>query len=179
MVGGIFPPRTLPNDVVISKPYIQDDLTWCVQKAKFYPIDLNIFLFESGESWILYTFGVFFGIGIVVYFFMQFDLEYQFLRQCDWHYATYLVSLPICIGVNQRFQPKHSALRLFCFFMIMINFVAWQMKCFKAIRYIQLPVERPQISTVTELIDNDFRLAGTDQVQDVITFDERVNSLIK
>lgn len=77
------------------------------------------------------------------------------------------------IGMNQRFHPKHSAIRLFYGFMLIMMFVTWQPVFWYGYIF-KDPVQKRQISTIDEIIEMDFRLVGSTEVQSLIAFDNRV-----
>lgn len=145
-----------------------------MQKAKNFPIIVNFFLIATPEVWIVYIFGVGYVTGFVLYIFVQFDLKYKHRNQRDWHYTTWLIALPAVIAINQRFQPKCYSLRLFYGFILLLAMPAWQIFFFFGIRFIKVPFPRPQISSIAEIIEDEFRLVGSPEVQRLISFDDRV-----
>lgn len=172
--GGLFPNATFNDNFSHSKRYYQDDLTWCIQKAKNLPMIFNIFVSATPECWLLLIFGVGYTCGFLFYIMIQFDLKYEKRNQRDWHYTTWLISLPSVIGVNQRFQPKSHSLRFFYGFYLVVAMFAWQNIFLLVIPFIKKPIYRPQISTIHEIIKDEFRLAGSTEVHSLISFDERV-----
>lgn len=126
LVGGIYPNVTTFGITSISRPYSQDDLTWCIQKAKYFPLLISFAFIAKPECWILYIFGVGYTVGFLLYLYVQLDFEYKHGNQRDWHYTTWLISLPIVIGINQRFQPKRQSLRFFYLWCLLCMMMAWQ-----------------------------------------------------
>lgn len=178
IVGGHFPNERLLESFTASIRYYQDELTWCVQKAKPYPKIFNIFFAATPELWFILIFGVGYVSGLIIYVMIQFDLEYENRNQRDWHYTTWLVALPAVIGINQRFHPKSVSLRLFYVFLLVMNIFIWQVVLIIGLKFLKMSIPRPQISTIAEIIDGDFHLAGTNDVLQLISHDERVISLI-
>lgn len=178
LVGGLFPHSTFPDTLAISQPYYQDNLIWCIQRAKNVSWMWNIFLAATPECWLTLIFGVGYISGAVIYIMIQFDSKYKRRNQRDWHYTTWLIALPAVIAINQRFQPTYGPLRVFYVLLLLTMFILWQIILFFGVRFIKFPVQRHQISTIHEIIDDDFRLAGSDTVFQLISHDERVNCII-
>lgn len=176
LLGGRFPNTTLLNSYATSKPYIQDDLTWCVQKAKNVPKLLTVYFAATPEVWLILIFGVGYISGLVFYIMIQFDLEYKHRNQRDWHYTTLLIALPAVIGINQRFHPKYTSLRLFYLTLVIMNIFNWQVLLFKGLKFAKITIPKRQISTIAEIVDNDFHLAGSINALGLIKFDGRVIS---
>lgn len=157
-----------------SKPYYQDELIWCIQRAKYYPWVINILWAATPECWILLIFGVGYISGFVIYIMIQFDVKYKNRNQRDWHYTTWLVALPAVIAVNQRFRPTYWPLRMFYWLLLITMVVLWQIILFHCVRFIKIPILRPQISSINEIIEDEFRLVGSNEVLQLISSDDRV-----
>ncbi|XP_031639772.1 uncharacterized protein LOC116351775 [Contarinia nasturtii] len=175
LIGGIFPNLTNlhPTTSIISVPYYRDELIWCTQKAKYFPLFISVSQAISPECWLILIFGIGYVTGLILYIFIQFDLKYEKRNQLDWHYTTWLIALPAVIGVNQRFYPKYLPLRIFYGFILIMSLFHWNIVFHYGVRFIREPIQRHQISTVTEIIDEDFRLAGSAEVSNLIAFDDR------
>lgn len=119
-------------------------------------------------------FGVGYGSAIVIYFMVQFDMEYKHRNQRDFHYITWLVAAPALIGMNQRFHPKSITLRIFYGFVLIIMEFAWQTFFLLGFKNFKEPIQREQKSTVTEIVEFEFRLTGTAKVLEMIAYDEQV-----
>lgn len=109
---------------------------------------------------------------------IQFDLEYKQRNRRDWHYTTWLIVLPTVVGLSQRYQPKHFVLRLFYGYMLLVFMLAWLRSFLYGLRFVKYPNQFHQLSTIAEIVDYEFRLAGSADVLDLISFDERVCCLI-
>lgn len=177
LIGGLLPSLPLLETFSIAKPYYQDDLTWCIQKSKNFPWIINIFAAATPECWIGMIFGVGYVCGTVMYFMVQFDMKYKHRNKRDYHYMTWFVAMPALIGMNQHFQPKSITLRLFYGYVLIIMVFAWQTFFLLGFEYFKEPIQRAQKSTIDEIVDYDFRLAGSAEVLQIISFDERVNPL--
>lgn len=161
-----------------SRPYFQDDFTWCIQKSKNYPMIINAFLAVAPECYFILIFGVAYGIGFMIYIMLQFDLKYDQRNRRDWHYTLILITLPGIIGFNQRFKPKSTSLRMFYGFILIMMLFIWQIVYFKAIRFIKIPVQRPQISTIDGITNHEYHLYGSPEVKTFISFDKRVKLIL-
>lgn len=158
----------------ISRPYIQDDITWCVQQSKNYPMIINLFSAATPECWLLMILGVGGVSAIVMYLMIQFDLEYEMRNNHNLMYIIILVALPALIGINQRFHPKFAPLQIFYGLLILIMVFAWQSIFLLGWRFFSVPVQRPQTATVAELIDYRFRLAGSIEAFSFVSNENRV-----
>lgn len=138
---------------------------------------INLFLAATPECWLLLIFGVGYSVGFVLYIMVQFDSNYEKRNQRDWHYTTWLVALPAVIGFSQRFHPKYGPLRIFYGFILIMMIFIWQIALYLGVRFIKVPVQRPQVSTRAEIIDWEYHLAGVPEVLGLISFDNRVNCL--
>lgn len=176
MVGGRFPniSTSSQNNLIMSRAYYQDDLTWCIQRAPFYSYMVNFLFLADPECWILIIFGVGYVGGFLLYIGIQFDMEYKRRNQHDWHYTTILIMLPAVIGVNLRYQPGFFTLKIILFVISMACIVHWQIFLFKLVRFIKIPIRHAQIATIDEIVTMDFRLAGSEDVLSLISFDQRV-----
>lgn len=112
---------------------------------------------------------------ILLYLFTQFDLEYKQRNQQDLHYMIMFIFLPASIGMNARFQPKLSSIRLIYALILLVMVSFWQIIFFLDVRFIKTPIQRHQISTVHEIVQEDFHLAGSLELRELISFDQRVN----
>lgn len=174
MAGGLFPKLTPRDPLTASKPYYQDDYTWCIQQAKYFSHIYNFLLAATPECWIIYIFVFGYGTGFVLYLLLQFDLEYKQRNVRDWHYTTWLIALPIGIASNLRFQPKYWPLRLFYAYAMVCGVVVWTIGFTYVLEKVKTPVQRHQISTIDEIVYNDFRLTGSAEVKELLSHDNRV-----
>lgn len=122
----------------------------------------------------MYIFAVGYTTGLLLYLLIQFDLDYKKRNKHDWHYTTWLIALPAVIGVSQQFHPKQFILRLFHGYMLFMLMLAWQRIFYHGVRFLKYPNQFHQKSTTTEIIEYEFRLAGSVEVFEMISFDERV-----
>lgn len=174
IVGGRFPPgEATSSNFIHSKRYFRDDLTWCVQKAGYYPIFLNIILGTKPLNWFI-ALGTAFFIALLTYVFIQFDVKYKQRNQHDLYFIIFFVVMPAVIGFNSKFSPKLSAIRFFYSFALILMFFLWQNIFYLGIGFIKLPIQRHQVMTIAEVVQNGYRLSGSNDVLRLITFDERV-----
>lgn len=173
-MGGLLPNMEFDRIFSLSKSYIDDDLVWCTQKSNNYPMIINVFLSVAPECWFILVFSIGYLAGIIIYIMIQFDLEYKQRNQRDFHYAIWLIILPGIVGISQRFRPTFGPLRMFYGFILIMMIFIWQVIFFKGIRFIKIPVQRPQIATSEQLAEHAFALSGSNDVIDLITFDGKV-----
>lgn len=175
LIGGHFPNVASLEKFTLSTPYFQDDLTWCIQKSKYFSMIINLFLGASLVCWFLMIFGVGGLTACVIYLMLPFDFEYKHRNHRDWTYITFQVVLAALIGINQRFNPKYIPLRVFYGFVIIIMVFAWNTFFLLGFQYFTIPAQRWQVSTVKEISENNFELTGSAEVLALISFDERVS----
>lgn len=161
----------------MSKPYYQDRLMWCTQKARHFPLSLNIWFVMTPTVLLILIFGIGYVSGFVLYIFVQFDLEYQHRNQRDWHYTTWLIMLPAVCGLNQRFHPKYTVLRIFYSFLLTSNACVFFVVFCVGIDFLKIPLQRWQISTINDIAGYEYRLFGSQEVQQMISYDNRVRSI--
>lgn len=159
-----------------SIPYFEDDWTWCVRNAGYYPLYLNLFLLAKPECWIGIVFGFGYVTGYILYIFIQFDEKFKYRNFRDWHYTTWLISLPAVIGVNQTFKPLYGPLRIFYGFMLLIGVILSLFLLTFGMARAKNLVPMYQVSTVAEILDNEYRLFGSRECLEMIKYDERVIS---
>lgn len=136
---------------------------------------LNLGAAAPPEIWICTIFGIGHTTALVFYIMVQFDLKYKQRNNRDWPYMLFLVSLPAGIGINQRFQPKWGVFRIFYGFVLIMSMFTWQILFMYGTRFLKVPVQWAQISTIAEITDNELLLMGSTEVLELISFDERVN----
>lgn len=146
-----------------SRPYYQDDYTWCVRRAKLLPLDLNVLQMCSFFVWFMV---VLHGLvqGVILNIFLQFDRKYVKRNHRDIIYAVLLVSFPSVIGVSQRFQPKNIFLRIYyglnllCGVIIIAYIITYGYAILKKSIYAH------QVNTIAEIVENEFRFVGMEAI---------------
>lgn len=146
---------------------------WCIKKANFYPIMFSMFFIATLDSW-LALFGCGYLAGTIIYILIQFDTKYKRRNQLDCHYANMLIALPGFTGINQRFHPHHTMLRLIFIYISMLFVLVWPALMLDIVQFLKVPVQWPQVSTVTGCVNKAFQLSGSIEVHSLIAFDKRV-----
>lgn len=158
----------------MSTPYESDDLTWCIQRATKIPAYLRFMLIASPGSWIL-AIAMGYVCGFLLLVMMQFDKEYKQRNNRDWHYTTWLVTLPAFIGLSPSFYPKGGSIRIFYGVYLIFSIFCFQVVFCYWLDFLKLEMPRHQISTINEIFDNNFRLMGTQDVYNtIIAVNEKV-----
>lgn len=173
-VGGLFPNTSLLDTFAFSKTYYQDRLMWCVQKSTNYPMSINLFLAAKPEVWLI---GFIVGIGVsglITYIMIPFDLMNKRRNFIDMNYVLILIMMPMVIGSNLRHFPKMLPCRSLYAYSLLTTFFLWQLLFCYGGKFITIPTPRPQISTVHEIIERNFRIAGSNAVYDMILHDKNV-----
>lgn len=175
LIGGLYTDLDINrSDIIVSFPYFQDDFTWCIQKAALLPWFLSIMTMLSPTVWFLFIFGYAYLTGFILFLFIQFDLSYKQRNNRDWHYFTWLVSVPSIIGFGQRFHPRAWRLRLFYAWTLISMIFCVQLCTVYLYKYLQVRFPKHQITTIEEIKSNGFILMGEARVQRLITADDKV-----
>lgn len=112
--------------------------------------------------------------GFFTYLLPNFDLTYKYRNKLDFWHATLLIMLPTAIGLNARYYPKNFYMHLFYFGGMTLMTLMWPVIFYVAVRFVKVPIQRTQITTRAEIIENKFRLSGTAEVFELISHDKRV-----
>lgn len=136
-----------------SIPYLQDDLTWCVSRAKPIPSWQNAYHIADAQTIILgatmYTMVIF--IGYLIYAFEQHPRD---LIYCA------ILSVQTLTTFPTMFNAKKFTLRFFYGLCLVIAFWLTQILNAYLIAFASDILYEHQIATVREIVDNQFRLAG-------------------
>lgn len=162
------------HNMTVSTPYFQDNLTWCVRHSGFFPIYLNVFMLATPECWFLIVFGFGYGTGFLLFIFIQFDTEYVHRNVRDWHYTTWLISLPVIISMGPRFTPIRTSLRIVYGLMLFAGMLTSIFVLTYGISSWSVAIRRYQVSTQEEIISNEYRIFGSPECLEAIKFDSKV-----
>lgn len=165
-------------DIKFSNPYFQDNFTWCVKDSRSYPLYFfYFFLIATPECWVFIIFFFGYGTGFILYIFIQYDTHYKYRNVRDWHYTTWLISLPVTIGMGPRFKPIYGPLRIFYGFMLISGMLISIFFLTFTIKILNSPYLNYQIKTQEEIVLNKYRLFGSRECLNVIKFDSKVCKL--
>lgn len=167
-IGGLFPTEDIFEHTFMSVTYASDDLTWCVRKAGIMPMYLSQVLFMNPEPWFLIIFGYGYTSGLLLYFLIQFDVKYKQRNFRDWHYTTLLVALPACLGMSPNFRPVNGTTRLFFALMLISAFFFFQITFTRWYEFFNKQIPWRQVSSFKEIIEKDFRLAGSQDAFNIL-----------
>lgn len=175
IIGGLYPVYNNSKRFIVSTPYMQDELTWCVRKADKMSWLSTFMTGTSASVWITLVFGYGYGSGFVLYLMLQFDKGYRQRNNRDWHYTTILIALPTFIGISQRFHPKAWTARIFYGCMLLGMFAFTQIGTTYLFKFFQVRFPKHQIATIDELASNDYTLMGSSRVRNLIRLNEQVS----
>lgn len=162
LLGGISEYSHTFENFDSSIAYHSDDITWCVQRAKFLPLAISFFRIATPSVWLLVV-GLAYVNGFIIYFFVQFDTKPKH-HKFDLHYALVLISLPSWIGVSQTFNPKYWPLRLYYFTTVLFGMLVFASFSFELITRGQIRLRFRQTNSIDNIVDMKFRLAGSSDV---------------
>lgn len=158
-------------------PYLQDDLTWCIQNAGKMPWIFNLVTTMSPAVWLIVFFAYGYVSGFLLYLLIQFDAKYKQRNNRDIHYTTILISLPSVIGVTQRFQPYSGKIRIIYAIVLVGLIIGVQIALVHFYKFLQIRFPRYQIATLDEIIAYQYVLMGSAHVQQLVWTEKKVNML--
>lgn len=170
----MFPDLSDTKQLQLSVSYLQDQLTWCIQKSKNYPLIYQCMLILDKYVWCYLVFIYGYVCSIIVYILISLDEYYNLKNHCDFHYTVWQVTLTAFFGLGPKFRPVYGMLRIFYGMMLIIGFICSMMIGAYLHTFLTYPQQRHQIKTIDEMIENNFRLVGTQKVLEMIKFDSRV-----
>lgn len=147
--------------------YAGDELSWCVRNAGLMPLVLAQLHLMDPDTWFLLIFGYGYVTGTLLYILIQFDLEYKHRNCRDWHRIVWLVALPACLNLSPGFYPVKTTTRTFYALMLVAAFFFFQIMFVTAYEFIHFRLPWHQVSTIKEIIENNYLLAGSQEAFDV------------
>lgn len=141
-------------------PFIQDDITWCVSRAKPIPVWLNMWQITSETIWCLAFITVYLE-GLIIYLLMRYERGHVGFMKKDFHYCVLMMAMSAFTGMsNITYRPKSKQLSLFVGLLLITGIlISTIWNCF-LIKVLTRPIYQKQVTTIKELMENDFRLAG-------------------
>lgn len=137
-----------------SQSYYHDCLTWCVQKHQPIPRWKSVFyLCTDVNVYVTFLFFAFLTIGCA-YYLMKVERDKK-----DWHYIT-LIAITICIGYSHPYRPKSDPLRVLITIGLFAGTIFYTVLTSQLVIRVTVPHFEPQISSITEITNGDFTLAG-------------------
>ena len=158
LIGGLTEDPKNAHHSSSTKAYYRDDLTWCTMRAKPLPVWQNIFTIIKKELWVI-IFILGYLHGLLFFVLTRYDDDYDHTRR-DVHYTTLIVSLPIVIGFNQSFQPKSALVRSYYGLVVLGCLVGVVTFTTFLIKVLTVPIDGNQVSTIEEIIGQNFELVG-------------------
>lgn len=151
---------TRPRLFASSTVYMRNERTWCVSRAKPIPVWLNLWRIATNVVWWLAISTIYLE-GLVLYWFMRYERCHVGLAQKDFHYCVLTMAMPVFCGMSMTYRPRSKRMKAFIVLMLITGIListAWNAFLIKVLTS---PSYYTQISTVLELIENDFNLIGT------------------
>lgn len=164
--------RTITQDTyrvfATTTAYMQNDRTWCVSLAKPIPVWLNLWMIASEPIWCLALVTVYLE-GFVVFLLMRYEHGHAGFMKKDFHYCLLMMAASSFTGMpHMTYRPKSKHLGFFICVMLMTGIlisIAWN--CF-LIKVLTQPKFTEQISTISGIIEKDFRLIGLHNGKDLM-----------
>lgn len=159
------------TEFIASEPYMQDDVTWCVSRAKPTPRWQNILYIPKDT--LTYTSG---GIMYIITIFGAYIFTTFEERPVDF-FRCAILSVLTLTGQSSTFNPKRMCLRYLSVYFTFVSF--WLVQFFGAflLTYLSSVLYESQISTINEIRYRGFQLAGNPSVLEYLGEKNMVNLL--
>jgi hypothetical protein len=158
MIGGLYENTISRNLLSVTIPYYQDDLTWCVPKAKLAPTWMNVFVIFSLTTWMaaILTQNI---TGTILYFLAKVENVYK--ENIFW---AMLQSLNLSLGQCAHYSPRKIYTKCFLvgLFVYGIHFNAAYNSFL--ISVLTRPRYQPQVLSVEQAVAGQFHFVGADNV---------------
>lgn len=140
---------------------MDNDRTWCVSLAKPIPVWLHMWQITTWFIWCLALLAIYLE-GLILYLLMMYERGHAGFMMKDYHYCVLMMATSYFAGTtNSTYRPKSKRMSLFIGLMLITGIListAWN--CF-LIKMLTHPIYNDQVSTISEMIKNDFHLTGT------------------
>lgn len=154
ILGGIRSDHFNSTKYVASALYLEDDITWCVSRAQ--PISRWINLFYVVKDYEIYIIGTFLLLSTVLIGYLLLAFEEKPL---DLFHLSILILQTIC-ALTSAFKPKTTAIRIHYTPFLIIPFWLTQIYGALLVTFMSRVIYEHQISTVSEIARQHFRLSG-------------------
>lgn len=94
-----------------------------------------------------------------LYFASQLDAK-EYRRKLTFHYAFFMISLPLWMNVPHNFNPKSWPLRLYYCATLYFGVFFFVVALVNVLKFTQNRVREYQIHTIDEIIDSEYRFEG-------------------
>lgn len=157
IIGGIHSNMLNSTKFVTSSPYMQDDLTWCVKRAKAIPRWKNIYYIPQDVEtyvigFIVYTLSI-----VSIYLLTAFEDKPLDFTLCN------VYSIGCLAGFGYAYTPKKAATRFIVSIFFMSTFWMTQIYLSYLITYLRITLYENQIGTLGEITRKNFHLAGANR----------------
>lgn len=151
-----------------SIPYDYDDIIWCIQRSKIVPKYLSILNILPPELWFaMFFIGVVF-VGIMTYFIVQFDKGLSRRNQLDMNYMLFIHPISTFFSNPHNFKPKKTTFRMMLGHRLIMAIIFQGFVGVTVYRCMKIDIFYHQITTSHEMVDSNFRLAGSSEVLQMI-----------
>lgn len=168
IIGGVHAELFNSSKFIASAPYFQDDITWCVSRAKEIPRWKNIYYITQDVE--TYTWGAIMYIMTIIcaYFLTTFEETPLDFFQCM------ILSVQTVTALTSTFRPKGLLMRFHYGQFLIIPF--WLTQIFSAFLITFTPriLYEVQINSFEDITRNHFRLAGNGRVFDHLSIKNMV-----
>lgn len=158
IIGGIRFENFNSTKFVASAAYAQDDMTWCVGRAKAIHRWKNVYYIPKDIE--TYTIGALMYIATIfgAYFLTTFEKKPLDLFHCA------ILSVQTLTGQSSTFNPKRFVMRFFYVMFLLIAFWLTQFFCAFLVTFMSSVLYETQIASIDKIIGHGFQLAGDPDV---------------
>lgn len=110
----------------------------------------------------------------MLYILISLDKRLNKRNKYDVHYIIWQTTLTAYFALGPKFQPSNTTVRLFYSMMLVIGLFASIIIGAFFHKFLYYPQQKHQIKTVNEIVENNFRLVGSQKVLELMSFDSRV-----
>lgn len=140
-----------------SAPYLQDDITWCVSRAK--PRSQWFNLFHMVKDIETYVIGSFLLVCTIFVSYLMLAFEENTHLQYDLFHLTVVILQTVC-ALTAAFKPRTTVIRIYYAIFLIVPFWLTQIYSAFLVNYMSHVIHVHQISTVHEIASKNFHLAG-------------------
>ncbi len=167
-VGGLYENPISRRLLSPSIPFFQDDLTFCVAKAKLAPTIWNVFVIFDSTMWLTTSF-ILFLTTIVIHFYVKFEDVYR-----DNIFWSFLIALRFTITQYAHYSPRKFFIKIFIALFLFYGMHINAAYSSSLIQVLTRPVYEDQIQNVRDAINSNFQFKGGENTLVFFEKDDKV-----
>lgn len=156
VIGGFAKVSLAPSPLVSTRPYLQDDSTWCVAHARLLRPWVNLFVI-FGDLQIVALHSVAFVAGSTVMFFFA---QKRYIGRHMSYPQTCVTFVQLTLNGSTKFGARSTLVRIFSGILLLMVMFYYQTMTSCYIGIIAFRIEGTQTKTQRALVDLHYKLAG-------------------